>query len=128
MENTSKPPAVTFERTEDFKATYSNSVRFESTVHDLTIIFGKIDQGSGHEVVKQYTSVTIPWSLVKLAEYYLDVNLLIHESSNGKIRIPPSQIPPLPAEPDEDIKSNPSVIETLDLIKKLREEFVAKNF
>jgi hypothetical protein len=124
-EQTSKGPKVTFERRSDFRAEYANNTRYESTVYDLTVVFGQSDLGSGHEVIKQHTAITVPWAAVKLAKYYLEVNLLFHESANGKVQIPPSQIPdPLPV-PNDEISQNPSLMSAYESIKRLREEFIA---
>ena len=111
------------ERSEDFIDGYANNVRFEPTVYDLKIVFGETDLGSGKEVTVQHMSVTLPWALVKLALFFLEVNVTVHELENGKITIPPNQIPPPPPLPQGD---NPTAVKAHEIIGKIREEFLTR--
>lgn len=85
-----------FERDEDFAALYANNIRFETSVWDLKIIFGLLDQSTAKTVVRQHTAINIPWAQVKLMAYFLQMNVAVHEAENGRISMPPSIIPPRP--------------------------------
>jgi hypothetical protein len=119
-------PAPTFEQAEDFDSLYANSARYESTVWDLKIIFGQIELTSGAEVVKQHTAMTLPWSLVKVAAYWLQLNVAIQETLNGKVLIPPSQLPPHLPPPTPEQEADPAAMKIREIAKKLREEFMSK--
>lgn len=120
-----QPPApapLRFERSNDFSPVYANNARFEATVWDLKLIFGEVDLSSGNEVVIQHTAITVPWSLVKLLIFFLQGNLILHEAQNGKVRVPPNQLPaPFPA-PTEPLSSNSD--EIVNAINLLREQFI----
>lgn len=73
-----------YQREEDFISEYANNIRFESTVHDLKLIFGQTDLSSGREVVIQHTAITLPWSVLKLALFFIRLNLDFHELYNGR--------------------------------------------
>jgi hypothetical protein len=122
------PPQPTVKRTEDFVSRYANNVRFESTVFDLKVLFGQTDLSEApKEIILQHTAVTFPWADVKLAIYYLTTNLIAHEYENGKVHLPPSQVPPeLPPLAPEFAK-NPLAQEAHKAIAKYREEFIAAN-
>ena len=121
------PGTSTFQRTPNCVNSYANNVRYEQTMHDVTLVFGQSDMSTGTEIVKQNIAVTVPWSVAKLALYYLDINLKFFELYNGKIPIPASQIPPPFPRPTEDaIKSDPNAAKAFELAKKLREQFVSE--
>jgi len=111
-----------FERVEDFVSAYADNARFEATVFNLKMIFGEIDLSSGTEVVKQHTSITLPWALVKLVVFYLQINILLHEAQIGKITVPPNQAPPAMPEMSE-VADVPQAL--IDSVKRLREQFIA---
>src|ERR1700683_1193430 len=92
----SQTPSVPAVQTEDFRSRYANNARFEATVFDLKILFGETDLKTGSEIVQQHTAVTIPWALVKVLIYWLQVNFEVTEATVGKVAIPPTQIPPPP--------------------------------
>jgi|HubBroStandDraft_5_1064220.scaffolds.fasta_scaffold334949_1 hypothetical protein len=121
-----KPPSATFERIKEFMEAYSNNVRFESTVVDLRIIFGQSDLQTGSEVVKQHTSITVPWPMAKLMIYYLAINVIGQETQNGTIQIPPIQVPPPIEPPTEELRKgliNPD--ELYERLKAVRELFLS---
>lgn len=111
------------QRVEDFIEAYANNVRFEPTVYDLKIVFGETDLSSGTEITRLHTSITLPWALVKLALFFLEVNVKAHEITNGKIAIPPNQIPPLPPSPPPNDATAEKVHEA---VIKIREEFLSR--
>jgi len=115
-----------FKRGEDFESLYANNVRFESSVWDLKLIFGQLDQSTGGEVIELHTAVTIPWTTAKILLHYLRVNIALHELENGKIRMPsrvfPNAPPPLTSELDNNVLAKAA----LELAVKLRAEFVAE--
>ena len=121
-----EPAEKLFQHETDFISKYANNVRFHSTVHDLTLVFGQSDVTSGSEIVRQTTGITLPWSVVKIVQYYLRVNLAIHEATNGVVPVPPLQIPQaFPAPTKEMIAADPSVQKGYDAVTKLRDEFLA---
>jgi hypothetical protein len=119
------PATPTFQRTANCLNSYANNVRYEQTAHDLTIVFGQSDLSTGTEVVKQNIAVTVPWSVAKLALYYLSVNLQFFELYNGKIPIPPNQVPPPFPEPTQHtLETDPNAMKAFELANKLREQFI----
>ncbi len=126
-DQTPKAAPATFVRDDDFEELYANNVRFESTVLDLKMIFGKSDQHSGSEVVRQHTAVTLPWPLVKTVAYYLAVNILVHETQNGPITVPPIHTPPPIEPPTEQQRAeilNPD--ELFQRLTDLRKRFLSE--
>jgi hypothetical protein len=118
-------PKISFEHTDDFRSRYANNARFESTVWDLKVVLGETDLSTGTEVVRQHTAITMPWSLVKVAIYYLQVNLAIHEVYNGKVSVPPTQMPPSPPPIPPEQAKDPASAEVKDLVTKIRADFIA---
>src|SRR5712671_4562050 len=95
-ENAPESKRTAFEPTEDFLRDYANNVMFEPSFWDLKMIFGQLDQQEMPATVVQHTEMTVPWATAKLMSYFLQVFLAIHESDNGKIKLPPNVLPPLP--------------------------------
>jgi len=58
--------------------------------------------------------------------YFLATAIVLQEVENGKIRIPPGQLPAPPVLP-EGQENNALLKEALPLIRKLRDELVAGN-
>jgi len=85
---------IKLRRDEEFESLYANNVNFESSVWDLKMIFGQLDQEAS--AVTQHTAMTLPWSTSKIAAYYMLVNLLVHQADNGAITIPARVVPPRP--------------------------------
>lgn len=113
-------PSVVVERDEDFTALYANSVIAETSVWDMKVLFGIIDQSSVPNKVIQHTSINLPWLQIKLLSYYLRANLAIHEKLNGKIFVPQNVMPPDP----ETIKLDfPQEIR--EILSNLYKEFLA---
>jgi hypothetical protein len=120
-----EPTQPSLQRVEGFASKYANNVRYEATVHDLKLIFGESDQAAGSEVVKQHTSITVPWTVAKLTRYYLDINLLLHEVYVDKIKVAPNQMPlPFPEPTEEAIANDPLALKAYQLASKVRQEFV----
>ena len=118
-------PTPKLERVENFVERYANNARFESTVFDLKVVFGEVDISTGQEVIKQHTGVTLPWQVIKLAIYYLQVNLMAHEAQNGKVLIPRSQLPPpFPPPTAEEQGKVLRAKELFEAINRYREEFL----
>ena len=123
------PPnlAIPTIRMPEFVSRYSNNIRFESYGMDLKLIFGQSDQASGSEVIEQHTAITLSWAQIKLAIYYLQVQLMVYEGQTQKpVSIHPVSIPAaFPNEPPAEVKSDPHAKETLEKLRQLREEFIA---
>ncbi len=117
--------AIPFEHQPDFNFRYSNNVRFHSTVHDLTLVFGQSDTTGESEIVRQHTAITMPWAVAKLALYYLQLNIVIQEGYNGKIPVPKPQIPsPLPEPTQETIANDPSAYPSFEAGVRVWEAFM----
>lgn len=84
---------MVFKREEDFESLYANNVLAESSVWDLKVIFGILDQSVQPNQVVQHTSINLPWAQVKLLSYWINVQIAAHELANGKITIPQTLIP-----------------------------------
>jgi hypothetical protein len=93
-----------FKRDDEFASLYANNVQFESSVWDLKIIFGQLDQSKGSAVIDQHTAMSISWMQAKMAAYYLIVNVLFIERRLGTIHIPADIAParPDPSDPSLD--------------------------
>jgi len=121
------PKPIPVEREAEFIERYANNVRYESTVYDLKLIFGQSDLGTGAELIRQHSAVTIPWALVKLMVYYLRTNVGVHELYNGKVLLPPQQIPfPFPPPTAEVAAADPKSQQAFVLVKELRDEFLSE--
>jgi hypothetical protein len=125
-DNTTEQSATArFEHTEQFISSYANSVTFEPTAWDLKLIFGQLEQGSNTTVVKQHLAVTIPWAQVKLALFWLRVQVEAMEEQAGKIPLRKDVLPPeLPPLTDEQ-KNDPATRKLHECYRKAREEFIA---
>jgi len=97
------PETVTLEKVAEFLRlivpkqlhdVYANNARFESSVWDLRIVLGSLDQTPGKPATTNYhTSVTLPWPQVKLSAYYLLLNVAWQEILNGPVTVPRSVMP-----------------------------------
>ena len=113
-----------YQKTEDFATVYANNVRYESSVWDLKMIFGELDQSQGKEVVQLHTGVSIPWIQAKLMAYMLRLNVEAYELENGNIDVPIRVIPP-GVELEAEQEQNPLFRSIRDLVNKRRAEFIA---
>jgi hypothetical protein len=118
------PKTTRAEHTEDFFSAYANNIKLESTVYDLRLVFGETDLSSGTEITKQHTAITLPWPLVKVALYYLQVNLAVHELTVGKVIVPPTQIPVPASEVPPAMANDPMAHKVKDLVAKTRQKFL----
>lgn len=92
------PKEANHKRAEDFVVRYANNVYFETSLWDLKLTFGQLDEGA----VVQHSAVTIPWAQAKVLMYFLEANLRVHEAKNGRIKLPPGIITPIPETPPAD--------------------------
>jgi hypothetical protein len=119
-------------RADDFISRYANNVQAESSAFDLKLIFGVLDQSAAARgeigvlpTVEQHTSINISWPLVKLLIFWLRLHLAGYESENGKVRIPAAALPPeVPQIQLPPHLYSPKVQEILDMIRKMRAEFL----
>jgi hypothetical protein len=87
----------THSRSDDFVGVYANNTLLESSVWDLKIAFGQLDQRRdvlGDPGVEWLTSVTVPWPQAKIFAYYLLLSIAEYEARNGFIRVPDAVRPP----------------------------------
>ena len=99
-------PDLELIRTEDFENLYANNVRFESTLWDLRLILGQVDLAA--KQLTQHTAVNIPWPQVKIAAYYMLINLVIQQALNGNVFIPNNVMPHRPDPSDASASLYPS--------------------
>jgi hypothetical protein len=124
------PNTMETRRTEDFVSRYSNNVQLESNSFDLKLVFGLLDQSratkqpTAKPSVEQHTAISLSWPEVKIIMFYLQVHLTGYEMENGKVKIPASAIPPEPPLTPPTQFDNPQGRAALDLIRKLRAEFI----
>ncbi len=120
------PSPLQLKRDEDFVSLYANNVRFESSVWDLKLIFGQLDQSTGGEVIELHTAITMPWAAVKIMLHYLRLNIALHELENGKVKINPRLFPTPPPPLTPEMESNELTMKGREIAYKLRDEFIAK--
>jgi hypothetical protein len=120
-------PEVEVHRTADFVSRYANNIRFEAYGSDLKILFGQSDQASGKEIIEQHTAITLSWAQVKLAIYFLKVQLAIYEAQIGvPVILHPVSIPSAwPDEVPETGKNDPKAEEALKHLQALREQLIS---
>jgi hypothetical protein len=113
------------ESTHEFnlESVYANNSRFESSVWDLRVLFGQLEQHTGKEVIDWHTAVTLPWMQVKILIYYLRVNLAVHELASGPLWVHPNVTPQKPQPPPaEVVESNPLAPQTYEAVLKIHSE------
>lgn len=94
------------ESTEGPYREYANNCYFDSSVWDLTIIFGQLGTRTSDDQMPSidwHTAMTLPWPQVKIVAYFLLANLAMHEEENGPVVVPQKIAPLLP-----DLKDIPS--------------------
>lgn len=117
-ENDSSVPKLGINRTVDFQIKYANNIRFESSVWDLKLIFGLLDQASDPSDTRFHTSVNVPWAQAKMAAYTLLVNVLMHETYYGtKIELPSGLIPTPVEDVVKALKEIPEYADTLHALQ-----------
>jgi len=122
----SPPTGIPYERATNLISTYANNAYFESSAWDLKIVFGQLEQPSGGvAVIKQNLAVTLPWTVAKLALYWLRVQVEAMELQSGKITIRQDLLPPEPPVLTPEQESTPLARELRELIVKIRAEFIA---
>ena len=101
-------PATEIEIPEfNFDPVYANNTRFEPSVWDLKVLFGELRRHTDKSVVQWHTAITMPWMQAKIFEYWLRVNLLLHQLENGSIQIHPNVLPPQPVLPSGELENDP---------------------
>ncbi len=109
-------------RINGFLERYANNVRFESSVWDLKLIFGQLDQTTKPLTIRQHTTINVPWAQVKLMAYLCFVNATLHELRNGVVSIPEGIIPPPIAGYLGDLAGKPGVDEAVAFLDMLRDK------
>ncbi|HTS51011.1 MAG TPA: hypothetical protein VMH05_23860 [Bryobacteraceae bacterium] len=92
-------PRLENARSEEFEDFYANNVQFEATLWDLRLLFGQTDLAA--QKVNQHTGMSLPWPQAKLTAYFMIVNVIAHQATNGNIIIPDFVVPvrPNPSDP-----------------------------
>jgi hypothetical protein len=110
----------------DFESVYANNSLLESSVWDLKIMFGQLEQHTGNAKVDWHTAVTMPWMQAKVLCYYLRVNLAFHEMVSGPLKIHPNVAPPVPEPPAaEQCESDPKAQRLHEIIGRIHTEMFA---
>lgn len=120
-------PRLEFKRSESFESLYANNVRYEASVWDLKLLFGVLDQQATSpavELVELNTAMSMPWPVVKIMAYYLQLNVAIYELENGKIRVNPRVYPTEPPPVAPGFENNELVKAGRALSVRMREEFI----
>jgi hypothetical protein len=121
-----QPTGIPYERAANLISIYANNAYFESSAWDLKIVFGQLEQpAGGNAVIKQSLAVTLPWTVAKLALYWLRVQVEAMELQSGKITIRQDLLPPEPPLLTPDQENTPLAKELRELILKIRAEFIA---
>ena len=124
---TPQTKAIPYKKSEDFEERYSNNVLLESSLWDLRLIFGKLDQQVPGNVIDQFCAITLPWAQAKVLHYFLGIHLAGHELHNGRVQIPTGIIPAVPDSLTADFASDPKSQEIHDVFKAAYDEFIAEN-
>lgn len=120
------PSPIIYEIADDFVETYANNVYYESSVWDLKLIFGQLDQREGKVKIAQHTAITLPWMQAKLFSFWLRGQIEAHEMINGKIQLSASIIPgEMPPPTEEQKKSDANADAIFVLFNRLRAELIA---
>lgn len=123
-----KVPPIEYEQYPDdriYSEVYANNVYFEASAWDLKMVFGQLDQRQGKNVIRQHTSVTLPWTQIKLLSYWLRGYVEFHETTHGKIVVPSNAVPPDVPPPSEELRAaDPNVDLVYNIFRKLRSEFI----
>jgi len=110
----------------DFLTLYANNIFLESSVWDLKMVLGLLDQRSGVATTEQYGSLTISWPQAKILSYFLRLHIIFHEAESGKISLAPGGLPPEPLPLSDEYKADPKFQEAYDSLKKMYQELVGK--
>lgn len=124
---TPETKGIPYKKSEDFAERYANNVLLESSLWDLRLIFGKLDQQVPGNVVVQSSAITLPWAQVKVLHYFLGIHLSSQEIHNGRVQIPSGIIPPIPDKMIPDLESDAKGQETHDAFKAAYDDFIAAN-
>ncbi len=121
--------AIKIENHEDFTEDYANNVFFESSVWDLKILFGNLDQSSSEVlVIRRHTAISIPWLQARLMSYFLHLNVSIHEHSNGSEPMPKRLLPPPPTPPIGELANDPTALAAYeDYLQIYKQHFPDQN-
>jgi hypothetical protein len=117
-------PQLDLRREEPFTVKYASHVNALASGWDLTLIFGRVDTGAN--AVFQHTSISLPWPTVKSLIYFLQLQLIAYEKTNGHVPFPIGGISPLPPLPGAPGMS-PKERETYKALQKLYQDFAAQN-
>ena len=109
---------------EDYFEVYANQAIYEASAWDLKIIFGTLDQSTGTARMKKTFAVNIPWAQIKLATFYLRLQVASEELQDGKIQIRPGLIPIEAPQLTDEQAAQPMAKELHEAYKRLREEFL----
>ena len=107
---------------DEFQDFFANNTLLHSSLWDLRILFGQVDQTLEGGAAVYKASVSIPWPQVKVFVYFLRLHLSGYEARNGRIRIPPGIIPEWPSEPQHGEPND-----EWKVLRQVWESFIAEN-
>jgi len=116
---------IEYKRGEDFRELYANNTQLLASNWDLELAFGQLDLKQGPNVVVQHTSMTLPWSQVKVLIYFLQMSLYGHEADFGRIVIPKGIVGEFPAHKPKEAEGVRD--EVWNQMRKMYETFIQVN-
>ena len=123
---TSPEPTLETYRAEDFRDIYSNHVIVGSTAWDLTLTFSRFVEVAGKRGVEQEVTATIPFSLAKLINYWIEAQVLANEVEIGRrLGMRESLYPPPAPDLTPEQEKIPFFVKYREEMKRLRERFIA---
>ena len=100
---------------------YANMVNFGITIWDLRMLFGQMIRQGEEEIFNQKAAITIPWTQAKAMSIYLQMNIFIHEKTNGRIDVP-AHLLPSPAVPSGE---DPTITAAHEIFRKKLAQILA---
>lgn len=88
---------VEYRRSADYEERYANNVKLESTVWDIKLVFGAMDQSQPTTAIEQFVAINLSHRQAKLLAWCLEVQIASQEAESGEITIPDAVMPPSPA-------------------------------
>jgi hypothetical protein len=122
----STKPDVIFQRAEDFRSFYANSVLTDANAWDVKLIFGQIDEVDNERAIKQNVAVSMSFGLAKLTLYWIEAAIIAHEIETGRrVGIRDNVLPPplTPLSPEQE--KVPDLVKYQEAMKQLRDKFIA---
>jgi hypothetical protein len=118
---------IQYKRREDFVELYANNTQLLSSIWDIHIAFGQLDQSIGPNTIVQHSAVTLSWPQAKVLLYFLQMHVTGHEVEHGRIVVTKGLIPEFPTQLPKNAEKNATIEKSWKILRKLYEEFIAAN-